>query len=257
MRWACRCRSVADAARTNDGDAHGQVAWSWPPDAEVKFAVMRSGARADDGGQQARRTGENAKQPSKPSRGECRDASAEPVVPAACIFFCRRAMGAASARHSPCPLCGRGQYDFIPRAHQRAARSRKHDLQKAGGDDEQQRILGHRCRYGSTGATTANAGAPHRAECRVSASACSGRCRSGSRETARLPLRPVLICISCRSSSAPCPRRPAAGILRWLRRDRNGSCCRPASVRSTRQRSYRRRDRCRRGSGGACRRRRD
>jgi hypothetical protein len=31
------------------------------------------------------------------------------VVPAACIFFCRRAMGAASARHSPCPLLERGQ----------------------------------------------------------------------------------------------------------------------------------------------------
>jgi hypothetical protein len=28
--------------------------------------------RADDGGQKARRTGENAKQPLKPSRGECR-----------------------------------------------------------------------------------------------------------------------------------------------------------------------------------------
>src|SRR5947209_13507766 len=57
-----------------------------------------------NGGQKARRTGENAKQPFHPSRGECRDVSAEPVVPAACIFFCRRAMGAASARHSPCPL---------------------------------------------------------------------------------------------------------------------------------------------------------
>jgi hypothetical protein len=41
----------------------------------------------EDGGQQARRTGENAKQPFQPSRGECRDVSAEPVVPAACIFF--------------------------------------------------------------------------------------------------------------------------------------------------------------------------
>ena len=39
------------------------------------------------GGQKARRTGENAKKPLKPSRGECRDVSAEPVVPAACIFF--------------------------------------------------------------------------------------------------------------------------------------------------------------------------
>ena len=30
------------SAPTNNGDAHGQVAWSWPPDAEVKFAMMRS-----------------------------------------------------------------------------------------------------------------------------------------------------------------------------------------------------------------------
>jgi hypothetical protein len=33
--------------------------------------------------------------------------SAEPVVTAACFFCCRRAMGAASIRHSPCPLFGR------------------------------------------------------------------------------------------------------------------------------------------------------
>jgi hypothetical protein len=33
--------------------------------------------------------------------------SAEPVVPAACIFFSRRAMGAASIRHSPRPLAVR------------------------------------------------------------------------------------------------------------------------------------------------------
>jgi hypothetical protein len=43
--------------------------------------------RAGNGGQKARSTGENAKQPFQPLRGECRVFSAEPVVPAACIFF--------------------------------------------------------------------------------------------------------------------------------------------------------------------------
>jgi hypothetical protein len=45
--------------------------------------------RADDGGQQARRTRESTKQLLKPSRREGRDVSAEPVVPAPCILFAR------------------------------------------------------------------------------------------------------------------------------------------------------------------------
>ena len=40
-------------------DAHGQVAWSWHPDADAKFALMLS-HRAGDGGQKARRTRETA-----------------------------------------------------------------------------------------------------------------------------------------------------------------------------------------------------
>jgi len=96
------------AMPTNSIDAHGQVAWSWHPDADVKLATTLT-RRAGDGDQKARSTGENAKQLLKPSRGECRAVSAEPVVPAACIFCCRRAMGAASARHSPCPLSSRGR----------------------------------------------------------------------------------------------------------------------------------------------------
>jgi len=63
--------------------------------------------RADNGGQKARRTGESAIYAVKPSRGECRDVSAEPVVTAASFSFCWRAMGAASSRHSPCPLLSR------------------------------------------------------------------------------------------------------------------------------------------------------
>jgi len=38
-------------------------------------------------------------------------ASTEPVVPAACIFFCRRAMGAASSRPSLRPLTPEGERD--------------------------------------------------------------------------------------------------------------------------------------------------
>jgi len=43
--------------RTNNTDADGQAVWSWHPDADVKLATMRS-RRAGDGGQKARRTGE-------------------------------------------------------------------------------------------------------------------------------------------------------------------------------------------------------
>jgi len=48
--------------------ADGEVAWSWPPDAEVKLAMMPAyrasdvaSHHADDGGYQARHTGEIAK----------------------------------------------------------------------------------------------------------------------------------------------------------------------------------------------------
>ena len=245
---------------TNDSDAHGQVAWSWHPDAGVPLATTLT-RRAGHGGQQARRTGEIAKQPSKPSRGECRDVSAEPVVPAACILLAggpwvRPAPGIPRALRleegRTIPSLGRMN---APRDSERSTcRTR---VQKAHGGDEQQRILRHRRHHCSTDATTAHAGTTHRRRCRVSAFTCSSRRRSGGREATRLAPCPALICITCRSSSAPCPRRPAAGILRWVRRDRNGSCCRPASARSAPQRSCRPRDRCRRGSGGACPRRRD
>ena len=65
MRWTPMARLTSAPA------ADGQVAWSWHPDADAKFATMLT-HRADDGGQQARRTGEIAKQPLKPSRRECR-----------------------------------------------------------------------------------------------------------------------------------------------------------------------------------------
>ena len=51
--------------------ADGEVVWSWHPDAGVTLAPALT-RRAGNGGQKARRTEESAKQPSKPSRGECR-----------------------------------------------------------------------------------------------------------------------------------------------------------------------------------------
>jgi hypothetical protein len=95
------------SAPTNDVDAHGQVAWSWHPDADAKLATTLT-RRTGDGGQKARRTGENAKQPFHPSRGECRDVSAEPVVPAASIFFAGGPWG-RPAPGIPRALCLRGQ----------------------------------------------------------------------------------------------------------------------------------------------------
>jgi hypothetical protein len=111
-------------APTNIIDAHGQVAWSWHPDADAKFATTLS-RRADDGGQKARRTGENAKQPFQLSRGECRDVSAEPVVPAACIFFA----GGPWVRPAPgipCALCSRGQVHRQSSDAISAARTQEH-----------------------------------------------------------------------------------------------------------------------------------
>ncbi|GLH81667.1 hypothetical protein SSBR45G_65760 [Bradyrhizobium sp. SSBR45G] len=58
---------------------------------------------ADNGGQQARRTREIAKQPFKPSRREGRVIPAAPVVPAACIFSRRRAMGVSRRPAFPAP----------------------------------------------------------------------------------------------------------------------------------------------------------
>jgi hypothetical protein len=39
------------------------------------------------------------------------DDLAEPVVPAACVFYCRRAMGEAFTRHSLRPLFPEGEHD--------------------------------------------------------------------------------------------------------------------------------------------------
>jgi hypothetical protein len=75
MRWTRRCARRAQIV------ADGQVVWSRSPDAGIKPARWRCRPQrptrcAGDGGYQARHTGESAKQPLKPLRGECRRVSA-------------------------------------------------------------------------------------------------------------------------------------------------------------------------------------
>jgi hypothetical protein len=77
MRWTRRC------ARRAQPDADGQVAWSRSPDAGINPRVGDVGPIGPDaprvrgdGGYQARHTGESAKQPLTPLRGECRRVSA-------------------------------------------------------------------------------------------------------------------------------------------------------------------------------------
>src|SRR3954447_3248008 len=101
------CRSVCQHARTNGLSRTVKSYGSDTPTlvssatcASALSLTRRSFASRGHGGQQARRTRKSTKELLKPSRREGRDVSAEPVVPAACIFFCRRAMGAASSRPS-------------------------------------------------------------------------------------------------------------------------------------------------------------
>jgi hypothetical protein len=96
MRWT-------EAARvTNAPFADGKGAWSWHPDAGVKFA---NSFLASDGGQKARRTGEIALYAVAPSRRECRFAASPVVTELACSFyFARKAMGAGNAPGIPCAL---------------------------------------------------------------------------------------------------------------------------------------------------------
>src|SRR5262245_47644776 len=90
--------SRAPGARTNDVAADGQVVSSWHPDAGVKFAEKFAG----DGGQQARRTRENTKQPLKPLRRECRmfrrTCSSNP-----CAFYCTWGYGCGERPAFPAP----------------------------------------------------------------------------------------------------------------------------------------------------------
>jgi hypothetical protein len=76
--------------RTNGADADGEVAWSWPPDAEAKLAGVTNAA--SDGGNQARSPGRSRISRKTIAQG-MPDDPAEPVVTAASFFVCWRAMG--------------------------------------------------------------------------------------------------------------------------------------------------------------------
>jgi hypothetical protein len=56
MRWALSDRSMALPCRRTIV-AHGEIAWSWPPDAEVKPAGVAETPPAGDGGKTARSPG--------------------------------------------------------------------------------------------------------------------------------------------------------------------------------------------------------
>src|SRR5690606_32422465 len=89
----------AQLAPTNAGVAYGEVAWSWHPDAD---AALMCEHHAHYGDQKARRTGEHAKQPLRPSRGDA-GCPAEPVVTAACFFSAGGPWVAASSPAFPAP----------------------------------------------------------------------------------------------------------------------------------------------------------
>jgi hypothetical protein len=77
--------------------ADGEVVWSWHPGADAQRNAL---ARCRDTGARKPVPGEITYKPLKPSRREGRAFRAKPVVTAACVFCCRRAMGAAGARSS-------------------------------------------------------------------------------------------------------------------------------------------------------------
>jgi hypothetical protein len=110
MRWTQRL--AARLVRADERDnAYGEIVWSWPPGAEAvrnAFHAFRRG--------QSSRSPRRARISVKTIAQGMPGCSAGPVVTAACFLCCRRAMGAASARHSLCPLLIRGYISSITRA---------------------------------------------------------------------------------------------------------------------------------------------
>jgi hypothetical protein len=75
---------------------------------------------ADDGGKKARSPGESTKETVKTIAQGMPADLAKPVVTAACVFCCRRAMGEAITRHFPAPSSfPEGQVTCITRARTR------------------------------------------------------------------------------------------------------------------------------------------
>ena len=111
---ASATRAICSRGRT----VRRRTAKSCGPDTPTLVSSRRR-RFADDGSKKARFPGRARRTPLKPSRRECRDDLAEPVVPAACVFACRRAMGAASTRHSLRPLSIQRVTCSNTRTHQR------------------------------------------------------------------------------------------------------------------------------------------
>src|SRR5690349_6880102 len=104
MRWP-RQRRARFIVRTDGADADGEIVWSWPPDAEAKFAGVTNAA--DDGSNKARFPGRVRISRKAIAQG-MPDDPAEPVVPSPCFFHCTGAMGEAFTRHSLRPLVSGG-----------------------------------------------------------------------------------------------------------------------------------------------------
>ena len=94
MRWTRAAR------QTNVAVANGKGVWSWPPDAEVKFAGVTNAA--DDGGKKARSPGRVRINRKAIAQG-MPDDSAEPVVPSPC-FLTARGPWVRPAPGIPCAL---------------------------------------------------------------------------------------------------------------------------------------------------------
>ena len=92
-------------ARGRTASCGREIAWSWRPDAGAKSS-------GDDDPRRRRwlssRTPGRSRISVKTIARGMPDDPAEPVVTAACYFFCRRAMGEALTRHSPRPLFAEG-----------------------------------------------------------------------------------------------------------------------------------------------------
>ena len=85
---------------TNGAGADGEVVWSWHPDADAK---LRGYEPRCDRGKKARSLGRARRTPLKPSCREGRDASAKPVVTAACVFCLQAGHGRGQRPAFPAP----------------------------------------------------------------------------------------------------------------------------------------------------------
>jgi hypothetical protein len=123
MRWACRCCSVVLPRRRTARCARSSRVVLIPR----RWYHARDDAshHTGNGGQKARSTGENAKQPFQPSRREGRDVSAEPVVlPRA--FFLHAGHGSGELPAFPAPSDFGGRNDSQDSDAKAGARMMRH-----------------------------------------------------------------------------------------------------------------------------------